>query len=879
MKTSRFFLSGLLFTLAIGLDATRLIAAAEDAAWPRSYTVDDSEVMLYEPQVESWDNRRLEAKFAVGVKTKDAPEPVYGSFRAHAETLTNGDSRTVTVFNITASDFNFPDAGDRAAAFSSVINALAPEKPLQVPLDRLLASVPSNDIVTKSTMTTATKNAPPRVIVSFSPSLLLAFDGKPVFQPVADSGLEAAVNTPATLLRRLGTSAPLFLMTNEGRWLVAERTEGPWSVTEPPPGLGRIPADHPVALALKDVDPPVGTVFTAPDVVTSESPAELIQLDGKPRYTRIGELPLVRVGNSDAPLFYHFDQSAFYVLISGRWFSATELKGPWTYVPHDQLPPEFEQIPEDDPSADVRASIAGTREAEEAAKEAQVPSLARVRVNGAPSINVDYDGEPVFDDVPGTDLAYAVNTHWEVLRFGGRFYCCYNGLWFVADRPFGLPWEICTSLPRGIFLMPPSCPLYHTIFCDIDAFDDGYVTYRCYPGYYGTYIDPLTHVCVYGTGWWYPAYVSRDYYCGHRWTYGLGCDYRTGYGFAWRARHTAHTMWLRHDDRDREFYRADAGRWGGRFDREHWDSGVRKSSIYAKWDKHVTTHEALASTLLRVDEKKRAEHHVITRDHRDAKVMSAFAHDVRTGDKGELFRRSGDTWQRRDGGHWKELDKNHVVEARVVHEPDRSGGGKPVATRENRKDSGFEIRSAHPEQKDGGRPFIVPKQDSAKTRVEHRRENDGNSPPVTRGLSRVDSGKNDALPKSRTRVEEPVTRSHVEKRVIPQDTPRVERHVETPSRSSDAPKHIERREEPRKIERHDSPTPRVEHREMPKVERHDPTPQPRVEQHREQPRQERKVEHHDAPPQRHDPQPSARHDEPHHDRGHKSDDKKDDKKK
>src|SRR4051812_27520656 len=76
-----------------------LRAQGEDSRggdWPRSYTVDDDDVVIYQPKVEKWDQKFVVARFAVGVKGKNDEQPIYGSFLAKGETLANLQTRTVS---------------------------------------------------------------------------------------------------------------------------------------------------------------------------------------------------------------------------------------------------------------------------------------------------------------------------------------------------------------------------------------------------------------------------------------------------------------------------------------------------------------------------------------------------------------------------------------------------------------------------------------------------------------------------------------------------------------------------------------------------------------------------------------------------------------
>ena len=261
-------------------EVVRAVPVSErNSDWPRAFTVDDAEVMLYAPRVESWDGKKIVARFAAGVKFPGAASAVYGSFRATGDTIANTSARTVSVFNFTADDVRLDDAPERLAEFTRSIQALAPEKPVQVSLDELLAQTPSATL--PENVTTPVKTNAPVIITKFHPSLLLAFDGKPVFRRVADSGLEAAVNTPATLLRSESGDGSLYLLTNEGMWLTAPSLEGPWKASlAQPPGLNRVPENHPVAQAVNQFAGRGAILSTVPDVIVTTSPAELIVFDG-----------------------------------------------------------------------------------------------------------------------------------------------------------------------------------------------------------------------------------------------------------------------------------------------------------------------------------------------------------------------------------------------------------------------------------------------------------------------------------------------------------------------------------------------------------------------------------------------------------------------
>ena len=150
-----------------------------------------------------------------------------------------------------------------------------------------------------------------------------------------------------------------------------------------------------------------------------------------------------------------------FVLISGRWYRAMKtLDGPWTVVRPDSLPAAFKDIPPASAIGDVRVSVAGTPEAEDAMLDAQVPQTAAIERDKA-KLEVKYDGEPKFKQIEGTAVEYAVNTQSQVLRINGKYYACDQAVWFVADKATG-PWKVADSVPMDeIKKIPPSEPVYN----------------------------------------------------------------------------------------------------------------------------------------------------------------------------------------------------------------------------------------------------------------------------------------------------------------------------------------------------------------------------------------------------------------------------------
>ena len=127
------------------------------------------------------------------------------------------------------------------------------------------------------------------------------------------------------------------------------------------------------------------------------------------------------------------------------------------------LPPDFAQIPSDSPASVVLASVPGTEEAKDAVLLAQIPTTMTVNpATAAANVKVSYGGDPHFEPITGTSLAYATNTQDKVIKVGDVYYLCLQGVWFMSTTPQG-PWTVASSVPQVIYTIPPSSPVYSTI--------------------------------------------------------------------------------------------------------------------------------------------------------------------------------------------------------------------------------------------------------------------------------------------------------------------------------------------------------------------------------------------------------------------------------
>ena len=544
MKTSARVLA---FLLSIGLlpgaGGPALGQAAKapenaDRGWPRVYKTTGAEVVLHQPQVDSWEGyRKLSARLAVSVRPWGAEKPEYGVIELEARTETDLAKHVVTLYQPNVLAVRFPNAPpEKAAEYENLVRSIPPARTkAELSLERVQAYVTLGEEQKKGI---AVNLDPPPVFYSDSEAILVIFLGEPRFSKVEGAPLEFGLNTNWDLFRDPETGIH-YLLYRDG-WLESpDLKAGPWTpMKRAPKALKKLPKDGAWERVAKSV--PGQQLESAPRVFVSDRPAELIQTKGRPLFEAIPPTKLAVVSNSQNTLFFLSSEGAFYFLAAGRWFRAKDLAGPWTAAT-TSLPPDFAAIPKNHPKAGVLASVPGTQEAEDAILVASIPRSGVVdRVLA--TVTVTYDGEPKFEPIGTTGVSYAVNTPNDVFQIGSNFYCCFQGVWFTAASAAG-PWNVADSVPAGIYSIPPSSPKYHVTFVKVVESTPDTVTCSYTGGYEGDIVSSGT--VVYGTAmtvtvWTGPYYWG--YYPPYYWGYGYYPPYYGGvtfwagaYGYGWSA--------------------------------------------------------------------------------------------------------------------------------------------------------------------------------------------------------------------------------------------------------------------------------------------------------------------------------------------------------
>ncbi|HEV8020950.1 MAG TPA: hypothetical protein VGP41_06770 [Candidatus Lustribacter sp.] len=419
-------------------------------------------IVVHEPQVRTWPNfTRMTGVVAVAVTLAGASAPVYGTVNFSSLATADVPSGIVSLVNPKVDATHWPTASPSDVAKLDAFltaNLRLQGKPL-LPLALFLASIPPAD----RPHTVPLRTNPPVIYVSKTPAVLIVFDGKPSFQPIPGTALTYAVNTNWAIVYDPALS--LYFIHSRAGWFSSPGAAGPFVPAVAPASFAAIPVGPKSAHIKEALSEPKPTI-PVPRVIVSTVPAALIDIAGETQFASIPGTSLKYVSNTDSDVFFSGNTTLWYILLSGRWFSAANLNGPWSFA-STQLPPDFKMIPEGSPRARVLVSVPGTTQAFYAASAAQVPQVKKLDTT-TPKLTVAYDGgSPAFVPIAGTTLKYAANTRTDVLAINANlYYACSDGVWYSSASPKGA-WAPAIYVPDVVYTIPASSPMYHLTFVHV----------------------------------------------------------------------------------------------------------------------------------------------------------------------------------------------------------------------------------------------------------------------------------------------------------------------------------------------------------------------------------------------------------------------------
>ena len=485
--------------------------------WPRDISIPGAALLIYQPQVNKWQDNRIDFRAALAIKPTGATEEKFGVVFATARTQVDKVARTVVFEDMKITKADFPTLPDRGAKYAADLQQSMAKNVRTVSLDRLTASLALAGV---KPPTVDVQNNPPQVIVSYSPAILVPIDGAPVMKPAPGSSrFQRVVNTRALILQG-GFGNKFYVHVYDG-WLSADTLAGPWAQTF----MGPLEANDANKIAqtlsqngtvdLLDGGPKANPKPTlangVPAIYTSQTPTELIVFKGQPDFVPIVGTQLLWASNTTSDVLINTANNDYYMLLAGRWFKGPGLTGPWTFVASNTLPDDFKKIPPQSQAGAVLPTVAGTPQAQEAVIENTIPQTATVPLKGGPTFTPTFDGPPQYAPIIGTSLRYIVNSSVPIIEAGpGAYYAVVAGVWFTASQITG-PWRIATIVPAAIYTIPPSSPVYYVTYVRIYEATPQYVYVGYTPGYLGTVISPYGTV-VYGTGYVYTPWVGTVWY-------------------------------------------------------------------------------------------------------------------------------------------------------------------------------------------------------------------------------------------------------------------------------------------------------------------------------------------------------------------------------
>jgi hypothetical protein len=533
----RSFAFGIAFAFALPCIAVESSGTSNES-WPHTLQLNGAQAAVYSPQIAEWHDNRVAFRAAVAL-TPTGGTKTFGTVFVTARTQIDKTHRTVTFENVDVTRVNFPMLPNDGAGYRDELQSRIRAELKTLSLDRFEALLAADAAVKPKSV--AVSNTPPTIIVSQIPAILVPVDGAPVLQAIPGSdAFRRVINTRALIVQDQELMS-YYIHVYDG-WLVSDSIAGPWALPQDPVGGLDAIATQYVQSGLDLLWGPKINEATpslksgVPTIYTTHAPTELIVFKGAPQFVAVPHTGLEWAINTRSDVLRDAKSKRIYALLSGRWFEAKALTGPWTFVASDALPADFKRIPLDAAASIVLTQVAGTPQAREALIANSIPQTAAVpRANG-PTFTPQIDGIAVFSSIAGTTLQSVQNASVPIVQTtDGAFYAVSSGVWFTATD-LGGPWTVAPSVPDAIYAIPPASPLHYTTYVKIyEATPD--VVYEGYtPGYLGTVVEPSGTV-VYGTGYAYSPWIGTTWFAAP-WTYGLAAapvyDPAIGltYGFA-----------------------------------------------------------------------------------------------------------------------------------------------------------------------------------------------------------------------------------------------------------------------------------------------------------------------------------------------------------
>lgn len=510
----------LAFILTISLHAQE----EEPLGWPRLLeTKEGRELTLYQPQLDAVNGNSIEGRMAISAKD-DEGDLIFGAVWLKAKLATDYESGMAAFLDISIEQTKFPDdiPEDRIDDLKTfLVREMTAWEP-KVSIVDLKASMA--DMEVNGLGVEGLNHEAPVIFYRESDAVLVMIDGEPKFKEDAKGDVSYLVNSPFFIAKEKNGS--VYYLRGGDFWYQSESIEAGWKNVDRVP---RVINEFAKNNAPEKEDSEEELPDSAPDIIVSTKPAELVIVEGKADYQQISETNLLYVKNTENDIVLDINEQAHYLLLAGRFYSSKSLEdGSWSFVEPEDLPEDFAKIPDEESISSVKSSVPGTMASKEALLEQAIPQTAEVDLDK--TIEVSFDGEPKFTEVTGTSVAYAENSAQTVLRINGKFYCVEDGVWYVSTKAKG-NYKVSTERPEEVDDLPADSPVHNVKYVYVYETTPEVVYVGYTPGYYHSYV--YGGVVVYGTGWYYRPWYGAYYYP-RPVTFGYGVHWNpyTGWGFS-----------------------------------------------------------------------------------------------------------------------------------------------------------------------------------------------------------------------------------------------------------------------------------------------------------------------------------------------------------
>jgi len=187
-----------------------------------------------------------------------------------------------------------------------------------------------------------------------------------------------------------------------------------------------------------------------PAIFVSNRPAILAQTDGPPITAEIKDTNMQFIVNTNWPIFFDKSHSNYYLFTGKQWLTATNLNGAWLGTA--TLPKDMSNVAKDPQWVGLAKAISPVAIASGAAPT--------VFSSTGPAEVILFDGQPVYSNIPGTQLVYASNTDVDLFVYKPtqQYFFLAAGRWFSSASLQG-PWTYATTyLPADFAAIPRGSP-------------------------------------------------------------------------------------------------------------------------------------------------------------------------------------------------------------------------------------------------------------------------------------------------------------------------------------------------------------------------------------------------------------------------------------